>query len=100
MRCEKCRGWGKVTGFDMVPYGSTHVRMEYTDSCGECIDKGKCPHCGKEIEGGAFAEDGIMRCKDKEGCGWNEEDSEGDDYGEEEARYDYLADQHDRDEDL
>jgi hypothetical protein len=51
--CYACEGYGywHQRDFDMVPYGSTNVRMETMEVivCPDCAEQGKCPQCGGEL---------------------------------------------------
>lgn len=62
--CRICGGSGAVVCEDSVDYGSTTTTMQTLDNCPACVDEGKCPRCGKNLQ-----EDGDLKC---EWCGWNE----------------------------
>jgi hypothetical protein len=50
--CKRCGGWGGFAStYDPSPSGVTlgHGVMHDFDTCPDCIDKGLCPRCGKEL---------------------------------------------------
>jgi hypothetical protein len=62
--CQKCGGWGGFEGYQSVPYGMGSTSMPVFDTCDECIERGKCPRCGKYT----FKQDDRELCRN---CGFD-----------------------------
>ena len=73
--CPHCGGWGYLSGPGCsVPYGSTWVSLpQETDPCSHCVEEGKCPRCGHQLDGD-FENEGDARCPS---CGWVDGETEG-----------------------
>lgn len=63
--CKHCGGTGMSMVYDSVDYGSTRATLSSTDTCGWCVDEGKCPVCAE-----ALHETGACQ------CGWDGEDDD------------------------
>ena len=70
--CHTCNGYGTVrSGGDLVPYGSTWVHLpEDCDPC-DCVEHGRCPHCGRSISS-RLKDNGDIESTFCVWCGWEE----------------------------
>ena len=75
--CKNCSGWGgSYSTYDPSPAGvslGSGFMYDY-EPCGDCLEKGICPRCGKESKRMKKAmEEGTddFTC---EHCGWSEEE--------------------------
>ena len=72
MVCKKCNGTGEVGRYENgAPYGAGYWPMWVPDVCSDCVEKGLCPRCGKEMK--ETNDTGFYRCPY---CGWDETNGE------------------------
>lgn len=50
MTCETCNGTGGIGHYENgAPFGGGNWPMWIADSCPNCVEKGICPRCDKEM---------------------------------------------------
>lgn len=72
--CRRCRGSGLYTFFDdPSPAGVSLAPgvMEFAEACSDCVEKGICPRCGKQVWDDDV--DWPQPCPE---CGWVEDETE------------------------